>query len=196
MNGWAIDRVEFYAGHYHVRFRYFIPFSKEDELDPPPPPVWSIEEIWPTDDTGAGIGSPIKVVTLNSIGLLDNRTLHKIIDPTLNLVDEWDTDMDWEEVKTKMKNLDTGFYETSIKTWMWFGNEYGRADINYIGIGYGMAHLGFPFEYGVWGVRMWKLNKSSLEYLYIGWPTDNTWFWWTKGYDMYLSKYGPKWTGP
>ena len=191
MNGWRINRVELYAGHYHVRFSYYIPPEEEEENDPPAPPIWAIKSVNPYTTRHRRSGDPVKVVTLNGIGLLDEQTLHKIVDPLINVVEEWNYSIpiDWPMIEWEMGLLDTGFHFTGIDTWMYHSGEYHKSDVNYFGIGYAMNQLEMTETMGTSLVRLWKIGKGSY-------PTDDTWFWWIKGWKFFDLTHPNPYVGP
>jgi RHS repeat-associated protein len=134
---------------------------------------------------------PIVLVKTNtgySFGLLDDRTLEKIIKSSVHSVNLWSNSSYWainlwKHLGDFISKCDTPFhFYANQSSWFYKGSIYSSDEVNYILEGHAMAHLGIPRSVGEWLVKQWK----SWRYDKV--PSSGTWYWWNKGYDEYKQR--------
>lgn len=182
LNGWSIGSVGYEDEIFEVTFYYRTPYGIDYVPDEPD---FAIESVQLTNEMGVPIaGETVQVVTLSKVGLLDQRTLDRIIRPTVEGVNTWEPlhwRKDFWEIFAKLGSLDSGFGDSqsnkcSVNTWMWSGQEYDNSDINYIMQGHAMRHLEIPKTISKFFVEIYKASVRTR-------PTLDTYFWWNKGWD-------------
>jgi len=131
---------------------------------------------------GVGTLKGHTIYTLNEVGLLDDQTLDNGIYNCIRYWNKRESEDSWGNYWNLWKKGDTNFRYTNVDKWLYAGTNkiYDNSDINYIGEGHAMRHMGMSYDEGVGWVEWWKgKNADQL--------TDSL-FWFKKGYDEYSDR--------
>ncbi len=184
--GWELDSASLDDDNenYHFTLKYWTEDNEPAPQEPNFELIW-----WDIKDDGEYIYT-IPVLTVDDIGILDDRTLKRVVGPTIHRINQWERPLlyctpyapwRWDEMIDKLTLLNTPFHGSPINSWRYEGSVYDDSYINYIAQGHAMRHLKVPY---LDGLSLVWCHKKTID-------SEVTWgifYWWNKGWLGYGSR--------
>jgi hypothetical protein len=171
---WSLDSVEV-SGENVILTLYC-----DDEKRKGDDPNFSVS--WLDITEPGSVVRTVPVALLNSVGLLNDWTLNRIIEPAIQRVNGWNRDCSWEEkLSLLMGNCDTPFRKSKIENWRYKRNVFDNDDMNYILEGLAMRNLNIP-SYTAARTLVWLHKRFNTESKRV---TPGVVYWFDKGWNGY-----------